>query len=818
MAIITSGSTQTGTSLDDFIIGMTANGANTTVNAGGGDDLILGDQDVLVWTNMNGSSVATAYDMSLDPTIWSLQSNANIENSTTVAHATANIVTDGGYEYFAFTLEAGQTLTIDIDGATNGITGIDTRVSIFASNGTTLLTTNDDMSTVDAGSTSILDANLTFTAAEDGVYYVRISDFVGDAPMAAGTSFTANFSLTDQEVLPGGSASFNPDTMSGPGNSVQTAFDMTASANYWSLSENEDIANSKTIPHATAIVEGNGQAQWYAFELEAGQTLTVDIDYGNHAIGGSFNSKVDLYAANGTTLIASNDTGIVTNGGLGSTSSQDAMLTYTATTAGTYYIRIGESEGSGADAGENYVANFSLSGQEVASTATSNGNDVLNGGDGNDIIYGNGGNDVLNGDDGIDILNGGSGNDTLNGGLGKDVASGGDGSDTFQLSLGHFFDDVDGGAGNDTINLSASAEGFNVNLQSRVMSFVNNAYGSNGTYKVTSVENVVGTSSADVIIGSTVNNTIYGGSGNDSINGGDGIDRLYGDGGVDTIAGGKGDDVYIVSDSADILIEGSTEGTGDTVLATASFALAANVGIEIIATLSATATTAINLTGNALKQKIVGNAGNNIIDSGTGAADLLQGGNGNDIYIIRNTGDQITEGTGGGTDTMRAAVDYVLGSVAQVEVMTTINSASTYGIDLTGNKYSQSLTGNAGNNILNSREGADTMTGGSGDDVFVFNTTASNSTADLITDFNVADDVIHIENAVFSGINAGALSSAAFASNTTGNAGDTSDRIIYDNDSGELFYDKDGTGASVKIKFAQVDAGLNLTSADFFVI
>jgi Ca2+-binding RTX toxin-like protein len=75
------------------------------------------------------------------------------------------------------------------------------------------------------------------------------------------------------------------------------------------------------------------------------------------------------------------------------------------------------------------------------------GNDEMNGGDGDDLIFGDvgggnsfisggitiiGGNDILRGDNGDDELNGGGGNDTLEGGLGSDlfVFSAGAGSDT----------------------------------------------------------------------------------------------------------------------------------------------------------------------------------------------------------------------------------------------------------------------------------------------------------------------------------------------------------------------------------------------------
>lgn len=54
--------------------------------------------------------------------------------------------------------------------------------------------------------------------------------------------------------------------------------------------------------------------------------------------------------------------------------------------------------------------------------------DTLNGGAGNDQLYGGTGNDILNGDADNDVLYGGVGNDTLNGGVGDDVIIAGDNS------------------------------------------------------------------------------------------------------------------------------------------------------------------------------------------------------------------------------------------------------------------------------------------------------------------------------------------------------------------------------------------------------
>ncbi|HWT13405.1 MAG TPA: hypothetical protein VN231_11670, partial [Allosphingosinicella sp.] len=48
-------------------------------------------------------------------------------------------------------------------------------------------------------------------------------------------------------------------------------------------------------------------------------------------------------------------------------------------------------------------------------------------------------------------------------------------------------------------------------------------------------------------------------------------------------------------------------------------------------------------------------------------------------------------------------------------------------------------------------------------------------------------------------------------------AADASDRIVYDQATGQLFYDGDGSGAAAQILFATVAAGTALTSADFIV-
>ncbi len=112
--------------------------------------------------------------------------------------------------------------------------------------------------------------------------------------------------------------------------------------------------------------------------------------------------------------------------------------------------------------------------------------------------------------------------------------------------------------------------------------------------------------------------------------------------------------------------------------------------------------------------------------------------------------------------------------------------------------------------------GNDTLTGGAGDDLFVFNAALSASNVDTITDFVVGSDAIALDNAVFTELNQGPLSAEAFVVGTT--AADTSNRIIYDNATGAVSYDADGTGEAAQERFAQLDALLAISETDFFVI
>jgi Ca2+-binding RTX toxin-like protein len=142
-----------------------------------------------------------------------------------------------------------------------------------------------------------------------------------------------------------------------------------------------------------------------------------------------------------------------------------------------------------------------------------------------------------------------------------------------------------------------------------------------------------------------------------------------------------------------------------------------------------------------------------------------------------------------------------------------------YAINLTGNASGNVIIGNNGNNVLNGSDGNDDLTGLGGQDSFLFDTPLNAATnVDDITDFNVADDTILLDQTIFSSsLTPG--SSVAGSQFVIGTAAlDAGDRIIYNSATGAVFYDSDGTGPTAAIQFAQLSAGLPLTNFDFLVV
>ncbi|WP_210496469.1 Calx-beta domain-containing protein [Microvirga antarctica] len=140
-----------------------------------------------------------------------------------------------------------------------------------------------------------------------------------------------------------------------------------------------------------------------------------------------------------------------------------------------------------------------------------------------------------------------------------------------------------------------------------------------------------------------------------------------------------------------------------------------------------------------------------------------------------------------------------------------------------GGAGNDTLGGGAGDDILWGAAGKDVLTGGAGRDTFVFSTRLNKkSNLDKIADFNVKDDTIWLDNAIFKKLGKGAeakpgkLNAKFF---TIGDkAKDADDYLVYNKQKGVLSYDLDGSGGKAAVEIAQIKKGLKMTAKDFFII
>jgi serralysin len=226
---------------------------------------------------------------------------------------------------------------------------------------------------------------------------------------------------------------------------------------------------------------------------------------------------------------------------------------------------------------------------------------------------------------------------------------------------------------------------------------------------------------------------------------------------------------------------------------------------------------------------LIGGEGNDTLDGGAGA-DTLVGGAGNNTLRNVDSADTVINPLGTGTQKIEVMGSYGLSGSVQVDVLQA--GAEAGAIKLTGNGFKNTIIGNAAKNTLKGQGGNDTLyggrgedalTGGKGKDVFVFDTKAGKGNRDVISDFDVKDDSIWLDNAVFTKL--GKHGSEAKPAKLNKHffvigdeAQDNNDYLIYDKATGKLLYDADGSGSRAAVEIATLTKDLALTYRDFFVI
>ncbi|MFN6487025.1 calcium-binding protein [Nostoc sp. DedQUE02] len=471
----------------------------------------------------------------------------------------------------------------------------------------------------------------------------------------------------------------------------------------------------------------------------------------------------------------------------------------------------------------------------MATFKGTNGNDVLNGTASADIIYGYEGNDSLSGGASNDTLDGGTGNDTLKGGVGNDIyivdttedivsednGSGGDagGIDTVKSSvsytLGNYIENL-------ILTGTTAINGYGNALNNVITGNSANNYISGGDGN----DSLYGLEGDDTLIGEAGNDKLYGGEGNDSLSGGEGDNSLYGDLGNDIL--------NISSSSGKNLLDG---GSGND---------------YFYAQYSTGNNTLKGGTGND-NFDIYYSSGNNLLDGGSEndifyatnptGSNTLNGGDDNDSFYFNAPSTApsslVTQTVDGGADDDFLSLNY--GNYNIEGITSTFNAttkqglitAGTYRVSyknierlnlygtanadtIVGSNGDDNLNGYDGNDLLIGGKGNDILYGGSGTDTFTFNT--YNQSVDSLYDFDTTGELIQVSAAGFGGgLVAGTVSAGQF----TINSGATTDaqRFIYNNSTGQLFFDKDGSGAAfIQVQFAQLNGGLSLSEANFVVV
>ncbi len=497
--------------------------------------------------------------------------------------------------------------------------------------------------------------------------------------------------------------------------SIAGGYDVDAAAN---------ITSATSIPHATInAVAAGGALEYYRIDVTvAGSQAIFDID----GTGTLDDSILELVNSAGTVL-SSNDTG---PGDVGTTINDDAYITYTFATAGTYYIRVGRYTGATGSvaqplvAGQSYQLNVSLQNAAVVTstvTATNTSSVVMDGGEGNDFLQGTIGNDILNGGTGNDTasfataFSGGSTTGvtidlTIQGTAQNTVAAGTDTLTGIENLIGSQYNDtltgdananvIEGGLGNDTLSAGAgddtasyagSAAGVTVSLA--LQGAAQNT-ATAGTDTLTGFENLLGSAFNDTLSGDATANIVSGGAGDDTLatggNAGGTVDLLDGGTGSDTASFAG----YTAGITA--RLNGANDGTANI----AGAAIATLRGIE-------------NLTGGAGNDILIGDDNANVLEGGLGD-DVLDGGAGVDTLLFT--------GTTGVTVNLTALTAQGLGNDT---VLGFENVRTGSGAD--------SVTGDAGNNILFDGGGNDIYDGAAGADTVDYSGSTSSVTVNLNT-------------------------------------------------------------------------------------
>ncbi|MEI9905255.1 MAG: calcium-binding protein [Asticcacaulis sp.] len=335
---------------------------------------------------------------------------------------------------------------------------------------------------------------------------------------------------------------------------------------------------------------------------------------------------------------------------------------------------------------------------------------------------------------GTQILYGTGDADDLDGGSGNDLMYGGKGDDVYQVNS--LFDTVQENVGEGEDLVISTVSGYQIGDNVEELTLAGSAvYGYGNT-----IDNVVTGNNAnnflygfdgdDVISAENGNDTLSGGNGDDTLSGGSGNDIFYGGTGTNTLDGEDGDDVFFATS----LVINALAKSGDNDLDSVVFDnITGGHGIDTYDAGNISGINANLVTGKVFSggiriaqltevENVKGSASGDVI-TGDGGFNQLYGYEGNDTLDGGANDDDLWGGDNTDTASYASATAAVTVSLLlQDQEQDTVSAGFDY-LDsienLTGSKFNDTLTGDNGNNLLDGGAGADVMKGGLGDDTYV---------------------------------------------------------------------------------------------------
>ena len=429
-----------------------------------------------------------------------------------------------------------------------------------------------------------------------------------------------------------------------------------------------------------------------------------------------------------------------------------------------------------------------------------------------------------------------------------DLYTGGAGDDVFMFSAANLTaaDSVNGVGGRDTLRMTTAGTIAASGVRGTEIYLL--ASGGANSLTLTNA-NFVGVIGASIqVVGGNAGNIVNA----SAVNGPNQLVYTGGTG-VDQVTGGSGNDLFVFS-AANLTAADSVAGGGgsDTLRLTTAGTIAAS-GVRGVETYLLAGTGANSLTlkndnfaeVNRKTIQVVGGAAGNTVDAsfanknnglvfiGGAGADHVTGGAGNDVFAFSaaNLTAADTVVGGGGNDTLRMTTAGAVnaGGVSGVETYL-LSSAGANSLTLANANFAQvgggavHVVGGSAGNIVNASAvtgtnrlvftggaGADTilagsvavMTGGGGANQFTFSDIGTHT----ITDFKAsASNALVLRDGKFNlGVDEGLgtstlqhLGGSVFVANSTGTFTNTSQRFAYNTTTGNLLYDRDGSGSTFR--------------------